>query len=502
MKILYIYFLVLICHNTSFTQNVAINATGTAPAISAMLDISSTTSGLLIPRMTTAQKLAITTPATGLLVYDTSTNTFWWFDGVIWVELLGGNTGWKITGNTLTGFGILGTLSNHDVRFYTNNIERMRIFSSGQIAVNATAPIASDVFSSYSTGFNSAVSGYALGTGIGIYGQNNSSGRGVYGLCGGTGVAVYAINSSASSGRAIEATISSSSNTDIVIGAFNNGSGRAGNFQNQLVSNIAVTLFASNSTTSTNTGAAAIWGQSNGVRGIVGLSNLANNNSIGATGQYIGGGNIDAIGVFGLANSNTGFGFGVVGQASWRAIFANGNFAASGTKAFQIDHPQDPGNKFLLHYSVESPEVLNIYRGTIVLDAYGNRDVELPSYFESININYSYQLTAIGIAMPELHISKELQNGIFRISGGVPGKKVSWIVIAQRHDEWIKHHPESEVVELEKKPHERGKFLHPELNGETNEKSLFDKTLTNALISSGEKMKKNSAETASKILIK
>lgn len=480
MKSLYIWLITIPFNLTVFSQNVAINASGAAPATSAMLDISSTSSGMLIPRMSTAQKLAIAAPATGLTVYDTSTNTFWWFDGTIWIEILGGNTGWKINGNTLTTFGILGTLNNQDVRFYTNNIERMRIFSSGQIVVNATAPIVSDVFSSYSTGFNTAVAGYALGNGIGIYGQNTSSGRGVYGLCGGTGVAVYAINSSGTSGRAIEATISSSTNTDVVIGAFNNGSGRAGNFQNQTTSNVAISLFASNSTTSTNTSAAAVWGQSNGTRGVVGLSSLANNASIGATGQYIGGGNIDAIGVFGLANSNAGFGYGVVGQASWRAVFANGNFAASGTKAFQIDHPQDPANKFLLHYSLESPEVLNVYRGTILIDSSGQAEARLPAYFESINQNYSYQLTAIGCPMPQLHISEEIHNGVFRISGGVPGKKVNWVVMAERHDVWMQKNPESGIVEMEKKSNEKGKFLHPELYGQPEEKSLFGKTQANA----------------------
>src|SRR4051812_47818946 len=54
-------------------QNVAINATGAAPAASAMLDVSSTTMGSLIPRMTSAQRTAIAAPATGLEVYDTST---------------------------------------------------------------------------------------------------------------------------------------------------------------------------------------------------------------------------------------------------------------------------------------------------------------------------------------------------------------------------------------------------------------------------------------------
>jgi len=50
----------------------AINTTAAMPVASAMLDIVSTTSGFLPPRMTTAQKNAIATPAAGLVVYDTT----------------------------------------------------------------------------------------------------------------------------------------------------------------------------------------------------------------------------------------------------------------------------------------------------------------------------------------------------------------------------------------------------------------------------------------------
>lgn len=58
----------------SFAQNVGINATGAAPVPSAMLDVVSTTSGMLIPRMTTAQRNAIGAPANGLQVFDTNLN--------------------------------------------------------------------------------------------------------------------------------------------------------------------------------------------------------------------------------------------------------------------------------------------------------------------------------------------------------------------------------------------------------------------------------------------
>jgi len=59
------------------------------PNSSAKLQVDSTTEGVLVPRMTTAQRLAIVSPSTGLLVYDISDNAFWYFDGNFWTCLSG-----------------------------------------------------------------------------------------------------------------------------------------------------------------------------------------------------------------------------------------------------------------------------------------------------------------------------------------------------------------------------------------------------------------------------
>jgi hypothetical protein len=70
-------------------QSVGINNTGAAPQSSAILDVSSTTKGVLIPRMTKAQKNAITAPAIGLLVYQLSPDSigFHYFNGTNWLYL-------------------------------------------------------------------------------------------------------------------------------------------------------------------------------------------------------------------------------------------------------------------------------------------------------------------------------------------------------------------------------------------------------------------------------
>ena len=57
------------------------------PNASAMLDVSSTTKGLLAPRMTTVQKNAIATPVSGLLVYDTDLAKFNYYNGSTWISI-------------------------------------------------------------------------------------------------------------------------------------------------------------------------------------------------------------------------------------------------------------------------------------------------------------------------------------------------------------------------------------------------------------------------------
>ncbi len=59
------------------------------PHPSSVLELESTEKGILIPRMTTSERTAIASPAQGLLVYDVSTNNFWYFDGTQWVLAIG-----------------------------------------------------------------------------------------------------------------------------------------------------------------------------------------------------------------------------------------------------------------------------------------------------------------------------------------------------------------------------------------------------------------------------
>ena len=68
-------------------QNVGINNDFSTPDPSAMLDVKSTSKGMLIPRMTTGERTAISSPATGLMVYDITTKSIWYYNGTSWVNL-------------------------------------------------------------------------------------------------------------------------------------------------------------------------------------------------------------------------------------------------------------------------------------------------------------------------------------------------------------------------------------------------------------------------------
>lgn len=182
----------------------------------------------------------------------------------------------------------------------------------------------------------------------------------------------------------------------------------------------------------------------------------------------------DHIGVFGYSQPTAGWGIGIYGQGGWYGLFAAGNLTATGTKAFTIDHPEDPENKLLRHFSVESNEVLNMYRGIVMLDGNGQATVELPDYFELINIDFSYQLTGIGTPQPP-YVLSEITGNTFEVAGE-PNTKVSWTVYADRNDPYLQQNPESAEVIVEKTGDRQGKYLNPELYGMPESSAMFPKT--------------------------
>ena len=146
----------------------------------------------------------------------------------------------------------------------------------------------------------------------------------------------------------------------------------------------------------------------------------------------------------------------------------NGTLSKSGG-SFKIDHPVYPEQKYLQHSFVESPDMMNIYNGNVILDADGSAIVTMPDYFEALNMEFRYQLTCIGGFAP-VYVAEEISGNHFRIAGGEPGMKVSWQVTGIRNDKWAQANRIK--VEVDKPEAEVGTYLHPEVHDQPIEKHV------------------------------
>lgn len=225
-------------------------------------------------------------------------------------------------------------------------------------------------------------------------------------------------------------------------------------------------------------------GSSVGV-GVTGTSRSAvNKYNYGVLGMASGGAN-SSIGVVAVTDSNSssaGFDIALFGQDEIAAansyagyflgkVFVNGTLTTTGPKPFTIDNPMDPQNKLLRHFAVEGPEVLNNYSGNITTNASGKAIVKLPNYFESINKDYRYQLTAIG-TFAQAIVSKEINNNQFEITTSVPNVKVSWQVMGVRNDAYMQKVNNLQAEE-DKPAFMRGKYLTPAAYGQPESMSAF-----------------------------
>lgn len=99
MKTLFlIFFIFTVSFNPAFSQGISINTSGASADSSALLDLSSSAKGVLIPRMTESEKNNIANPANGLLIYQTDgVNGFWYYNGAGWAQAIGPQ---GVTGST------------------------------------------------------------------------------------------------------------------------------------------------------------------------------------------------------------------------------------------------------------------------------------------------------------------------------------------------------------------------------------------------------------------
>lgn len=218
--------------------------------------------------------------------------------------------------------------------------------------------------------------------------------------------------------------------------------------------------------TASGTGSIGVNGISTGGRGVQGNSDVLG----GVVGMSTTGDGVAGVTCTGCSGPAGVVGIGKLAGSFSGNVGVSGDFAVTGVKAFHIDHPLDPANKYLNHFSIESNEVLNTYSGNVTTDNGGMATVELPDYFEALNTNYRYQLTVIG-QFAQAIILREIENNSFIIKTDKPSVKVSWQVTGVRSDANLKLHPMA--VEEEKLDTERGYYLTPQAFGQPDEKSIF-----------------------------
>jgi hypothetical protein len=148
-------------------------------------------------------------------------------------------------------------------------------------------------------------------------------------------------------------------------------------------------------------------------------------------------------------------------------VSVHGNLWKS-SGGFRIDHPLDPENKYLSHSFVESPDMLNVYCGTVVTDDAGAAMVSLPDYFEELNQSFTYQLTVLG-TFAQAIVAEEVQDNRFTIKTDRANVKVCWQVTGVRKDPFAASN--RVLAEEDKSEEQRGRYLHPEVYGKP--RSLF-----------------------------
>jgi hypothetical protein len=131
------------------------------PDPSSLVEVQSVDKGLLIPRLTSLQRVSIVNPTESLLVYDTNTNGFWYYNGIAWIEVaaLAGNS-WSPGGNSGTSDvnDFVGTIDASPFNMIVNNLPSGRIdtensfygYNSAQNASSLFATSATTVFGSFS----------------------------------------------------------------------------------------------------------------------------------------------------------------------------------------------------------------------------------------------------------------------------------------------------------------------------------------------------------------
>ena len=92
-------------------------------------------------------------------------------------------------------------------------------------------------------------------------------------------------------------------------------------------------------------------------------------------------------------------------------------------------------------------------------DINGEAWVEMPEWFEALNMEFRYQLTVIGVFAQAI-VGEKILNNKFLIRTNQANVEVSWQVTGVRHDAWAQKN--RIPVEEHKQEQNKGKYLHPE----------------------------------------
>ncbi|MBM2614001.1 hypothetical protein JIG36_00330 [Actinoplanes sp. LDG1-06] len=178
--------------------------------------------------------------------------------------------------------------------------------------------------------------------------------------------------------------------------------------------------------------------------------------------------NADQVGIMAVGRNTAvlGISSGTAGQF-FGNVSITGNLNKGGG-GFRIDHPDDPGGRYLTHSFVEAPERLNLYRGTVTTDGSGTATVTLPGYFAALNRDVTCQLTVVG--EPALASVGGAGDNTFTVRTDRPGVTVSWLVLGARRDAWAEANPLT--VEEDKPDGERDFYLHPEVHRQAEDRGM------------------------------
>jgi hypothetical protein len=404
------------------------------------------------------------------------------------------------------------TASNtNEILNVTQNGTGLAIVGKGGVSGSSTANAGSGVL-----GVGSGQAGYGvygsetatIGNGYGVYGVNNTqAGAGVEGYAANTSYGIGVLGNSPS-GIGVEGTASGTASYGVFGWATATSGTNYGVYGSDAspdgagVYGIGATGVGGTSTSTSGpgggfTGFTAPSGSDlNGTDGVVAVggnvdapsnNTKAGNGIVGMGGAVVGSFGEAGAGVTATGGTATSGGEGITASGDGIDAYAGaggagGNFAGSftgnisvsgtlsaSTKDFKIDHPMDPANKYLVHASVESSEMKNIYDGNITTDSQGHATVRLPEWFEVLNTDFRYQLTVIG-QFAQAIIGRKIENNQFEIRTSAPNVEVSWQVTGVRQDAYAKANPL--VVEQEKEARLRGFYIHPELYGAPTEKQI------------------------------